>query len=108
MRWVVPLRCRQLAALVCHRVLLAVVGRLPQDRGDGDVARIRCQDSTAGRIEGAQHRRRREGPLERIEARLRSRGPLEPRKWKMNMLKMLIADAQLILGKCASPAANAG
>ena len=53
MRRVVLLRRRQLAALVRHRVMLPLVVWLRQDRRHGDVARVRRQHRTAGRIKGA-------------------------------------------------------
>ena len=52
-RRVVPLRRRQLAALVRHRMLVTLVIRLRQDRGNRDVACVRRQHLSAGRIKGA-------------------------------------------------------
>jgi hypothetical protein len=49
MRRVVPLRRRQLAALVRHRVMVPLVVRLRQDRGNGNIAGVRRQHSAVGR-----------------------------------------------------------
>ena len=57
---------------------MALVVRLSQDRRDGDVTCVRYQDGTTGRIEGAQHRRRGESQLQRVEARPCFGRPPEP------------------------------
>ena len=68
LRRVVPLRRCQLAALVRHRMLVALVIRLRQDRGNRDVACVRRQHRAAGRVKGAQRRRLR-GYDEKCSAR---------------------------------------
>ena len=59
-----------LAALVRHRVLMALVVRLSQDRHDGDATGVSCQDGTTGRLEGLQPWGQGDGQLQRVEARL--------------------------------------
>jgi hypothetical protein len=57
-RWVVPFRCRQFAALIRNWMLLpSHVVRLSQDCRERDVARVRRQRFASSRVEPAQHRR---------------------------------------------------
>ena len=74
---VVPLRRRQLAALIGHRVLLAVIIGLRQDSRHGKAAGVCCQHRSATRIEGSQHWCGGEGHFQRVETRLRRGRPYE-------------------------------
>ena len=78
-RRAVPLGRRQLATLVRHRMLPALVVWLRQDSRYGEVAGVSSQDRAAGGIKRAQHRGRGEGLLQRVEALLRGSGPRETR-----------------------------
>ncbi len=75
---VVPLRRRQLPALVCYQVLSAVIIRLCQNRGDGPTAMLLASVVNTARLAGSKVRST--GTEDRaifqgVKAHLRVRGP---------------------------------